>query len=282
MLTIHCQCGEVFHAEERHIGGAIKCRSCGQVLGIGATPPTPPGTSMASGRWPVRRWGMVAVALVVVATAGAVLLFPREQRQQQPVSPSISQPPAEIVSRPAPEPLPSPLAHQPTPGPRSVPDPESSKAKLPVTRLKSGTNISTPLGASGRGTLRINNGTTYDAAVTLLDEETGTARRHVYIRAGEVTTLSAIAPCQCRLLFALGTDWYVPAEEFGEDSSFSVFDDLLRFNESKTENRVQVATFSVTLHPVPEGNAKTTRLSKEEFERLLGKHQSRKGREFNS
>lgn len=291
MLTIHCQCGEVFHAEERHIGRVIKCWRCGQVLGIGAMPPTSPGPgfmasrtstepSMASGRRSFHRWGIAALALVVVVIAATILLSPRERIQQQPIArPPISQPPAEVVSRPAPEPLPPPPTMRPAPGARFVlkPEPAAPKAKLAVPRLKTGTNIRPPLGASGRGTLRINNGTNYDAAVTLLDEENNTARRFVYIRAREATTLSAIAPCQCRLFFALGTDWDAPAEEFREDSRYSVFDDPLRFKESETDDEVKWATFSVTLHPVPEGKAKTTRLSKEEFERRLGKRHSLRG-----
>jgi predicted aspartyl protease len=61
----------------------------------------------------------------------------------------------------------------------------------------------------------------------------------------------------------------VLAEEFREDASFAVFNDPLQFAESETERGVEWATFSVTLHPVPEGKARTTRLSKEEFEKQL-------------
>jgi len=50
-----------------------------------------------------------------------------------------------------------------------------------------------------------------------------------------------------------------------------MFDELLQFSESETEKGVRWATFSITLHPVREGKAKTTRLSKEEFERQIGK-----------
>lgn len=276
VLTINCQCGEVFHAEERHIGRAIKCGRCGQVLGIGAMAPTPPlpgsmgspapaGAPMASGRWSMHRWGIAALAFVTVVTTVwlAVLLFPREEERQQAVTyVPVPQAPAEVASKPAAEPIP----------------PRAPTPKPPVNRLKTGTNIWTPLGASGRGTLRIHNGTSYDAAVTLLDEKTKTTRRFVYIRAREMTTLSTIAPCQCRLFFAFGTDWDARVEEFRDDPSFSVFDDVLRFTESETDSGVQWATFSVTLHPVPEGKAKTTRLSKEEFERQLGRRQSRSER----
>lgn len=272
MLTIRCQCGEVFHAEERHIGRAIKCR-CGQILNIGVTASTSIGP--ASGRWSIHRWGIAALALVVVMTMAAVLLFTRESELQQPVTQQqpISRPPAKVVSKPAPEPLKLSPAPHPAPGPRIVlePAPAAPKTKPVVSRLKTGTNILTPRGPSGRGTLRIDNGTSYDSTVRLLDEETHTVRQYVYIRAREATTLSAIGPCQCGLYFALGTDWSRPEKKFLENSSYSVFDEPLWFNESRTDNRVRWATFSVTLHPVPEGTAKTTQLSKEEFERRLGR-----------
>jgi hypothetical protein len=141
----------------------------------------------------------------------------------------------------------------------------------PVDRLKTGTNIWKPSGSSGRGTLRIHNGTSYDAAAKLLGEEQDISR-FVYIRAGEVTTLRGIAPCQCRLLFALGSDWNPSAEEFQKDSAFSIFDDSFRFEESKIENGVRSSAISVTLHPVPQGTATTRRLSKEEFQQTGTKH----------
>jgi len=119
--------------------------------------------------------------------------------------------------------------------------------------------------------LQVHNGTGYDAVLTLLDAEVNAVRRHVYLRARDVLTIADIAPCRCRLFFALGTDWDVVAEEFRESASFAVFDDLLQFTEFETERGVEWATFSVTLHPVPEGRARTTRLSKEEFQRQLGK-----------
>lgn len=202
MLTIRCQCGEIFHAEERHIGRAIRCSRCGHVLSIDATPPTSPKRgsieSWTSTRLPVatrrlfRRWGIAALVLAVVVTTGTALLFTRKQGQQGPITqPPILEPPAEIVDRPASEPLPSMSAARPS----------------DITRPKTGTNLWTPREASGHGVLRINNGTSYDAAVRLRDEDSGIVRRFVYVRTGEVTTLSAIAPCRCRLFFELGTDW---------------------------------------------------------------------------
>jgi len=115
---------------------------------------------MATGHWLLQRQVIATLALIVIVTTGAVLLFTRHeqgQKQQQPVTQGSPQ----VVYKAAPEPLPSPVAPRPPPAPR----------------LKTGTNIWTHEKGSGRGTLRVNNGTSYDAAVTLLDEETGMVRR---------------------------------------------------------------------------------------------------------
>ncbi len=269
MLTIRCPCGEVFHGEEPHVGPAIKCWRSGHVLSIGDTPPAtsphssvesprPPGAPIVSGRWKRGRWVVAGVVSVVVLIAGVAFLS-LPDRNEHRVNPSPALRPTEV---PKPIPAPSPSA----PVARSLESDEST-AKPPVTRLKTGTDIYPPLGPSGHSVLRVTNGMRYDATLTLIDSDTGTVRRFVYLRAREMMTLAAIGPCRCRLFFALGTDWDALEEEFREDSSFSVFDDPLRFSESAG----YATEFSITLHPVPGGTAKTTPLSKEEFQRQLGK-----------
>jgi hypothetical protein len=220
--------------------------------------PAAKGPSTAAGWLSTHRWGIVALAFIAVVTiAGlAVSLGPRER--EQTVAPvARTQPPTEVPPRSLPPPAPIPRA--------------------PVNRLKTGVNIWAPRGTSGLGSLRIHNGTSYDAAALLREEGTGTPRRFVYVRAHEMTTLGAIAPCHCRLFFALGTDWDAQEEEFRADARFSAFEDGFRFEESETDSGVEYATFSVTLHPVREGQARTTRLSKEEFEKRLGKRPGQRG-----
>lgn len=266
MITIHCPCGEVFHADEQHAGRAIKCWKCERTLSIGAPPPArrpdarpaeahPFRRRVGSRRSSALRPSIVVLAFSLTALGLFLVLSPRGRDTRQP-STQVSTPHA-----------PSVVVPQPLPTPAPVPTPTG-----PPFRLRTGTNIGRASGLSGRGTLRINNGTSYDAAVTLLDAEVETPRRFVYIRARGDITLRNIGPCRCRLFFALGTDWNEAAEEFRENTVFWVFDDMLEFTEVQTEARVHWATFSVTLHAVPEGKARTARLSKEEFERLLGKH----------
>ena len=269
MLTIRCQCGELYHAEESHVGRAIKCRRCDQIVCIGteSSAPsspraveadTPIGGRTVLALWSVPWWAKVALASIALLTMllFAARFFTHENEQQQPVT---------LV--PAPQP-PAEIELKPTPVPKSPPPPTP---KAVVNRLTTGTNISIPQGPLGRGKLRIQNGTSYDAAVELVEAETNTTRRFVYIKAREETSLGTIAPCQCRLLFALGTDWDRAAEQFRDDTSYFVFDDSLRFNETKTEGKDRWMEVSVTLHAVPEGKAKLTRLSKQDFDRQRGR-----------
>ncbi|MFA6412063.1 MAG: hypothetical protein WCW53_05145 [Syntrophales bacterium] len=263
MLTIPCQCGEIFHAEEHHVGRLIKCQSCGQILSIGIQPQAAQRYGFVEA--PTRTWRMVfrekfvklwetaALTLLFVVSVLflSLILFFYVDKKLSPVTyVPVQQPQAEVASKPI------------------------AKPKAPVKRLSNGFNIWMPQEASGRGTLRVNNGTNYDATISLINTETNTTCRFIYIRAHEVATLSKIAPCQARLLFALGTNWDSKAEEFLEDISFSMFENLFEFTEAKTENGVRWATFSVTLHPVPEGKAKTRKLSKEEFQRQQGRRKS--------
>lgn len=258
MLTITCQCGEVFHADEGHRGRAIRCGKCGRILGIGASPPTvgqanpvqrskPEANRTVRARKSPRRW-LAALLLVAMAVGTVVVISVYRGGNQREA----------VTSIPAPS--------------AAAPVPESQGLAIPKAqpvRLRNGTNILAPIDTSGRGTLRIDNGTNYDAAVSLLDIERDIECRVVYVRARQMIKLKDIPPHQCKLFFALGKDWDGRIGEFKEDASFAVFEDLLQFRESRTDKGVQWANFTVTLHPVFGGNARTNSLSREEFFKLL-------------
>ena len=38
MLTLHCECGETYYSEERHIGRGITCKKCGRLLRVERRP----------------------------------------------------------------------------------------------------------------------------------------------------------------------------------------------------------------------------------------------------
>jgi hypothetical protein len=270
-------CGETYHASPDHAGRSIRCvsRDCGRIFRIefqhlSTAPPTdvspPVGSEHAGTRGRDVHWSrsgrLYGVGMAVAALIALGVIF----------RPLVHAPESSVDTQPSPV-----AVSESQPAPTSGTPPSSTTPKRLTAGLRSGANVRPPLGAPGRGTLRIHNGTGYDAVVTLLDTEAKTVRRYVYLRAGDAITLADIAPCHCRLFFALGTDWDAVAEEFLQDASFAVFDESLQFTESETERGLEWATFSVTLHPVAEGKARTTRLSKEEFERQSGKRQTRAG-----
>ena len=148
---------------------------------------------------------------------------------------------------------------------RETPTPEpvqSSSVSSPPT----GTNLKQPKGQSGRGTLKVINGTNHDAVVRLADESSKKTRRLVYVRANSEFTIEGIGVCNCLLQFSLGTDWDKSKRKFLSGKSYFKFNDLLEFKETRTNLEIKWSIFEVTLNPVPEGNAKTTEIDESEFE----------------
>lgn len=114
MLTLECQCGESYHAEERYISSSILCRKCGQIIeiGHGSLAPAPRSSVSsqkgsraplassptiarrgASGKRNVVVGGMVVLALIMGLTAGVRLHSYRAQQQQsasQPASAAVA------------------------------------------------------------------------------------------------------------------------------------------------------------------------------------------------
>jgi hypothetical protein len=144
-----------------------------------------------------------------------------------------------------------------------VPD-ESTAVKVPMRSLRNGTNIVEGVGPSGHGTLTIENGTSYDATVKLAEEDQ--VRRWVYVRARSTVTLKAVGPCSCRVLFSFGADWDNARLGFTRDRTFSKFEDVFEFTEYRLGNEIRYGTFSITLHPVPLGQARTRKIDESEFE----------------
>jgi hypothetical protein len=208
--------------------------------------------------------GGIVVLVVAVVTSLAIVSVDRDANRQPAVSsvPAPEPPPASVPSvspLPVTPKLSIPSTRRLATVPKtsiSDPSPLAPVPKPPPNRLRTGANILEPAQTSGRGKLQVNNGTGYDAAVTLLDVDADEVCRFVYVRAHETTTLAGISPCQGRLFFALGHNWDAANEDFLENVNYSVFEELLQFTESPTENGVEWATYSVTLHPVPQGKAR--------------------------
>ncbi len=133
-------------------------------------------------------------------------------------------------------------------------------------RPETGMNINHLPGQRGHGELSINNGLGRDATVKLVNVSTGRLLRWVYVRSSDETTMRGIAPGSYRVRFAIGNNWDKTLRKFRDERSYSEFDDSLDFRETETADKVNYATFEITLHPVVGGTARTEEISEAQFE----------------
>ncbi len=269
MITVKCACGETYHADEQHVGRRIRCGKCGTLLEIVAVPrgrdvvgskaqadSSPQGPSVRPGEvrprspsrptW--RGWPVVA------GVFGIVLIFWVAYRMNQPRGqPSGTPPRPEAVSEPS---VPPPSVTGPSASPPPV-------AKLGIRPL-SGTELCRRHG-SGLGRVRIDNGTGYDAVALLVDCATDSARRAIFIRAGEAASINSVSPRRYHLRFQLGSDW-LAERRFNRVLGTSEFDEVLDFKETEQDGATNYHTFEVSLQPVPQGNALTHEIPDERFE----------------
>jgi hypothetical protein len=184
-----------------------------------------------------KRTRFVVAAVTVVSVVATGIFLPKMQPQQAQLSTE------SVPSKPTVEPSPS----------------------RPPASLPNGTNIIPPQDLQGRGKLKIANGTTYDAAVKLVDSVSGKTQHFVYVQAKQEVTLKNISPCTCILKFNLGSDWNKTTQKFLQNRSFSKFGNPLDFKEVKKETGVEWMDYTVTLHPVPHGSARTTPIGESDF-----------------
>jgi hypothetical protein len=139
--------------------------------------------------------------------------------------------------------------------------------KRPPVSLPTGTNIEPARGPKGLGTLKVNNGTSLDGAVKLINTSAGSrVCRYVYVRANSELLIKGVGPGAYILQFGLGEDWDENTHSFLRNKSYSQFDDRLEFSEIRDEGGINFSTFEVTLQPVLDGNALTTAISEKEFQ----------------
>jgi hypothetical protein len=131
--------------------------------------------------------------------------------------------------------------------------------------LATGTNITPPAGVTGLGTLKVINGTRQDAAIKLVDRNSGKTYRFVYIQANREIVLNGIGACLCTLKFTVGNDWDSRSRRFLRNSAFSQFDQALNFREVRTASGVQWMNYTATLHPTSHGKARTNPISERDF-----------------
>jgi hypothetical protein len=134
-----------------------------------------------------------------------------------------------------------------------------------LVSLANGTEITPSLEMTGSGTLKVINGTRQDAAIKLVDRNSGQAYRFVYVQARREVVLNGISSCLCTLKFTTGTDWDTRSRKFRRNASFSKFEQALDFREIRTAAGVRWVNYTATLHPVSHGKARTNSIRERDF-----------------
>jgi hypothetical protein len=140
-------------------------------------------------------------------------------------------------------------------------------AELLERSLPNGTEIVASKDPGGLGILVAKNGSRNDAYVKLVDGNT--VLKQVYIKTGDEITVTGIGPCSCKAMFASGVDFDTAANRFTRRRSFMAFDNPLQFSEDYINGGVRASKHTISLNPVPEGNASVHEISEQEFDAVM-------------
>ncbi len=280
MITIRCQCGETYHADEQHLGRYIPCK-CGKLLQVtavlqhpdagstcDATPSAPPPQHKENARsWSIptaRNRVKQAVVLLAVVFVAASMMW----RLIQNDHPSQNGGATAFLSekRPAPS-YPDPPTCNGQTGipasvssvkPVSIPNTASDLPPCPseaIVRPMSGAELGGKY-RGGLGRLTVINGTQYDAVSVLLDGDFGIPLRAIFIRSGESGAMTKVPVGSYKVYFQLGTDW-LRERRFCQPKGTSEYDEFFDFQELELPGGTEYSVIKVTLNPVLGGTAKT-------------------------
>ncbi len=115
----------------------------------------------------------------------------------------------------------------------------------------------------GHGTLEIENGTSNDAVVKLVKRGEPHASCVVYVSARNMTKITSVPQGVYSVVFALGLRWNGNTQRFRELKWFGRFDDPLQF---VSPSLAEYTAYSLTLHPVAGGNARTSVIEAWQFD----------------
>ncbi|MGV3659104.1 MAG: SEL1-like repeat protein [Prosthecobacter sp.] len=122
----------------------------------------------------------------------------------------------------------------------------------------------------GKGQLILDNGLTDDAYVKVVGGRKLWAS--FYVRGGDKFTLDHVPDGTYQVLYCTGFDWDPKARDFGRGQQARRHDNSFDFTTTRTTQGSQVTVstpvITLTLHAVPNGNAPTSEVTLEEFDRF--------------
>jgi|GEM_PF-3156986 len=218
---------------------------------------TPPPTPSTARRWGIlsgtaaRRWGYLLYFPVFVGLLALWgIISTSSNRSPQPTRSN----PAEIKGLP--------------PGSTVYPIDNPTQ---PALSLPNGTEVRKRRNLNGRGELTVENGTSYDAVVLLVDLNSGKTIRTFYVVTGNAFTERQISPGLYGLFFGTGTDWNTATKKFNSAASYSHFGENLEYTEKIDQDteKVEMITYKVSLQPVLGGSAEIEPSDKDSFDKIM-------------
>jgi hypothetical protein len=150
------------------------------------------------------------------------------------------------------------------------PSPAPDAVKLAVS-LGNGTEIKNRLRLEGRGELTINNGTSFDAIVNLVEPRTNWVVRSFYVQAGKNFVEKSIAPGIYEIYFSTGKDWDMKTRSFRDDAIYGRFERRIEFYEREDPftGKVEFRGYEVTLQAVEGGDMACLPVDKQTFQQMM-------------
>jgi hypothetical protein len=208
----------------------------------------------------------MAVALLLTAIAVWVL-FRNPPNQSQPASGSA----ATTTSAVQPQSEPSTGTINIPAGLTPIPSGNEGSPSDFTVSLPNGTELRKRRHLNGRGELTVENGTSFDAVVHLVDLNSEKTIRTFYVKAGNTFTEQRISPGLYGVYFATGTDWNGGLKTFNSSASYSQFGRNMEFTEKPDadKGKIEYSTYQITLQPVKGGNAATYPSDKSAFDKYM-------------
>jgi curved DNA-binding protein CbpA len=137
--------------------------------------------------------------------------------------------------------------------------------------LPNGTELRKRRHLNGHGELTVENGTSFDAVIHLVDLNSEKTIRTFYVDTGSTFIERQIAPGLYGIYFATGSDWDAGLKTFNSSAGYSQFGRNLEYSEKPDpDNRkIEYSTYQITLQPVQGGNAATYPSDKDAFNKLM-------------
>jgi hypothetical protein len=230
------------------------------------------------------RWWVLTACLLGFIAIALYVHIPRDRRDaqdQQPIEENSSER-FEVVGEGSPEPpkgfdkdvtadfesfrneLKNPSdAHAADSGKQRATNSPKKTPFIPTYRPDNGHVLQQQFSSGGHGVISISNGNTEDAVVSVADALTEEELFAVYIRAGHEFKKSDIPPGNYIVQFTLGRNWAASEQSFQQNATYSEFDKRVLFREIHEEDGLRYKEVQLTLNPVIEGNAKTSRIARD-------------------